>query len=65
MPGYRRSEKYEPEPEVPAEDGKVERVIEKIETRFVMPRMPFGLTAFQVVQILMLAYIILKLNKRV
>jgi hypothetical protein len=64
MPGYRRSEKYEPEPEV-AKDGKVERVIEKIETRFVMPRMPFGLTAFQVIQILMLTYIILKLNKRV
>ena len=65
MPGYKRSEKYEPEPEVPAADGKVERVIEKIETRFIMPRMPFGLTVFQVVQILMLAYIILKLNKRV
>ena len=64
MPGYRRSEKYEPEPEVAA-DGKVERVIEKIETRFVMPRMPFGLTAFQIAQILMLSYIILKLNKRV
>lgn len=56
---------YEPEPEVAAADGKVERVIEKIETRFVMPRMPFGLTAFQVAQILMLTYIILKLNKRV
>ena len=65
MPGYKRSEKYEPEPEVPAADGKVERAIEKIETRFVMPRMPLGLTVFQVVQILMLAYIILKLNKRV
>ena len=64
MPGYRRSEKYEPEPEVAA-DGKIERVIEKIETRFVMPRMPFGLTAFQIAQILMLSYIILKLNKRV
>ena len=62
MPGYRRSEMYEPEPEVAA-NGKVARVIEKIETRFVMPRIPFGLTAFQIIQVAMLMYIILRLNK--
>lgn len=54
MPGYKRSEMYEPEPSVKEE---------RIETRFVMPRMPFGLTVFQIVQILMLTYIILNLKK--
>lgn len=53
MPGYKRSEMYEPSVKE-----------ERIETRFVMPRMPFGLTVFQIVQIIMLAYIIIRLNKK-
>lgn len=55
MPGYKRSEMYEPEPKP--------SIVEKIETRFVMPRIPFGLTAFQIIQVAMLMYIILRLNK--
>ena len=53
---YRRSEKYQVEPEV---------IVDKIKTLMVVPKMPFGITVFQIVQVLMLAYIILKQNKLV
>jgi hypothetical protein len=50
-------EKYQPETEAEAEP------IEK--KLLIVPKMPFGLTVFQVVQVLMLTYIILKQNKLV
>ena len=53
---YYRREKYPPQ---------IEDLKEKVQTLLVVPKMPFGLTVFQVVQVLMLAYIILKQNKLV
>tara|TARA_B100001939_G_scaffold100721_1_gene86831 strand:- start:697 stop:870 length:174 start_codon:yes stop_codon:yes gene_type:complete len=52
-------EKYQPETEVEAEAEPVEKKF------LIVPKMPFGLTVFQVVQVLMLSYIILKQNKLV
>lgn len=54
-------EKYQPENEVEAE-VEAEAVQKKL---LIVPKMPFGLTVFQVIQVLMLAYIILKQNKLV
>jgi len=45
--------------------AQIEDLKEKVQTLLVVPKMPFGLTVFQVVQVLMLAYIILKQNKLV
>ena len=54
-------EKYQPETEAEAEAEA-----EPVEKKFlIVPKMPFGLTVFQVVQVLMLSYIILKQNKLV
>lgn len=47
------------------EKYQLQDVREKVQTLLVVPKMPFGLTVFQVVQVLMLAYIILKQNKLV
>jgi hypothetical protein len=52
-------EKYQPETETEAEAEPIEKKL------LIVPKMPFGLTVFQVVQVLMLAYIILKQNKLV
>lgn len=47
------------------EKYQLQDVREKVQTLLVVPKMPFGLTVFQIVQVLMLAYIILKQNKLV
>lgn len=47
------------------EKYQLQDVKNKVQTLLVVPKMPFGLTVFQIVQVLMLAYIILKQNKLV
>ena len=44
------------------EKYQLKDIKEKVQTLLIVPKMPFGLTVFQIVQVLMLAYIILKQN---
>jgi hypothetical protein len=47
------------------EKYQLQDIKKKVQTLLVVPKMPFGLTVFQIVQVIMLAYIILKQNKLV